>query len=91
MKILRKQRGNNNEETNYNRCRRCRNYSQRFIDIWRRAERGEKIEEKQRLYFENLEMLLKKLASGRWVLLKIVRENGPMSIRCSVKSSVKFR
>jgi predicted transcriptional regulator len=52
-----------------------------FIDIWKRAESGEKIEEKQHLYFENLEMLLKTLTTGRWALLKILRENGPMSIR----------
>ncbi|MFO7555939.1 MAG: MarR family transcriptional regulator [Desulfobacterales bacterium] len=52
-----------------------------FIDIWRRAEGGEKVEEVQRLYFENLEMLLKTLTEARWVLLKILRENGPMSIR----------
>jgi predicted transcriptional regulator len=52
-----------------------------FIDTWRRAERGERVEEKQRLYFENLETLLKTLTSGRWVLLKKLRENGPMSIR----------
>jgi predicted transcriptional regulator len=52
-----------------------------FVDFWRRAESGEKVEEEQRLYFENLEMLLKTLTTGRWVLLKILRENGPMSIR----------
>ncbi len=52
-----------------------------FIDIWRRAERGEKVEEEQLLYFENLEMLLKTLTSGRWALLKNLHENGPMSIR----------
>ena len=52
-----------------------------FIDIWRRAECGEKVEEEQRLNFENLEILLKTLTTGRWVLLKILRENGPMSIR----------
>lgn len=52
-----------------------------FIDTWRRAERGERVEEVQRLYFENLETLLKTLTSGRWVLLKKLRENGPMSIR----------
>jgi predicted transcriptional regulator len=52
-----------------------------FIDIWRRAESCEKVDEEQRLYFENLEMLLKTLTTGRWVLLKMLRENGPMSIR----------
>jgi len=52
-----------------------------FIDIWRRAECGEKVEEEQRLHFENIEILLKTLTAGRWVLLKILRKNGPMSIR----------
>jgi predicted transcriptional regulator len=52
-----------------------------FIDIWRRAESGEKVEEEHRLYFENLDMLLKALTTGRWVLLKVLRENGPMSVR----------
>ena len=52
-----------------------------FIDAWRRAERGEKVKGEQRLYFENLETLLKTLTSGRWVLLKKLRQTGPMSIR----------
>lgn len=52
-----------------------------FIDTWKRAERGEKVEAKQRLYFENLETLLKTLTSARWVLLKKLRTNGPLSVR----------
>jgi len=52
-----------------------------FIDAWKRAERDEKVDTEHRLYFENLETLLKTLTAGRWVLLKILRTNGPMSIR----------
>ncbi len=52
-----------------------------FIDVWKRAERDEKVETEQWLNFENLETLLKTLTSGRWVLLKILRTSGPMSIR----------
>jgi predicted transcriptional regulator len=52
-----------------------------FINAWRRAERGEKVETDRRLNFENLEMLLKTLTPGRWILLKKLRINGPMSIR----------
>ena len=52
-----------------------------FIDAWKRAERGEKVEEEHRLDFESLESLLKALTSGRWVLLKKLRKSGPMSVR----------
>lgn len=52
-----------------------------FIDSWKRAERGEEVEEDHRLDFEDLETLLKTLTSGRWALLKSLHENGPMSIR----------
>ena len=52
-----------------------------FIDVWKRAEHGEKVEAEERLYFENLETLLKTLTSARWVLLKRLRTNGPMSVR----------
>jgi predicted transcriptional regulator len=52
-----------------------------FIEAWKRAERGEKIQEKNMLNFENLEVLLKTLTPGRWALLKKLHANGPMSIR----------
>jgi predicted transcriptional regulator len=52
-----------------------------FIDAWKRAERGEKIKAVQRLNFENLETLLRTLTPARWLLLKTLRTNGPMSIR----------
>jgi predicted transcriptional regulator len=41
-----------------------------FIDAWKLAERGETVQEKHRLHFENLEILLKTLTPGRWTLLK---------------------
>jgi predicted transcriptional regulator len=52
-----------------------------FIDAWRRAERGEKVAVEERLFFENLETLLKTLTSGRWKLLKTLRTKGPLSVR----------
>jgi predicted transcriptional regulator len=52
-----------------------------FIDTWKRAERGEKVKAIQRLNFENLETLLRTLTAGRWLLLKTLRTNSPMSIR----------
>ena len=52
-----------------------------FINAWQRIERGEKVETDRRLNFENLEMLLKTLTPGRWILLKKLRTSGPMSIR----------
>ncbi len=57
------------------------NTAKGFIDVWKRAERGEKVEAEERLYFENLETLLKTLTSGRWELLKTLRAKGPMSVR----------
>ncbi len=56
-----------------------------FIDAWKVAERGEKVQEKHRLHFENLELLLKTLTPGRWALLKKLHANGPMSIRALAK------
>ncbi len=57
-----------------------------FIDAWKRAERGEKVETQERLNFENIETLLKALTPGRWVLLKTLRANRPMSIRALAKA-----
>ena len=56
-----------------------------FIDVWKRAERGEKVVAEQLLHFENLETLLKTLTSGRWVLLKTLRINSPISVRSLAK------
>jgi predicted transcriptional regulator len=52
-----------------------------FVEAWKRAEEGQKSPVEQRLTFENLEILIKALTSARWVLLKALRTNGPMSIR----------
>jgi len=56
-----------------------------FIDAWKLAECGETVQEKHRLHFENLEVLLKILTPGRWALLKKLHANGPMSIRALAK------
>ena len=56
-----------------------------FIDVWKLAERGETIQVKHRLHFENFEVLLKTLTPGRWALLKRLHANGPMSIRALSK------
>ena len=56
-----------------------------FIDAWKLAKRGETVQEKHRLHFENLEVLLKILTPGRWALLKKLHANGPMSIRALAK------
>lgn len=56
-----------------------------FIDAWKRAERGEGMRGEHRLYFEDLETLLKTLTQGRFALLKTLRVKGPMSIRALAK------
>lgn len=55
--------------------------SKGFVNAWKRAEKGKGSEVEEWLHFENLETLLKILTPGRWVLLKTLRANGPMSIR----------
>ncbi len=56
-----------------------------FIDTWKRVESGVKVKTEERLDFENLETLLLTLTSARWVLLKTLRTNGPMSVRALAK------
>jgi predicted transcriptional regulator len=60
--------------------------AKRFIDVWKQAERGEKVRVEHSLNFESLETLLKTLTSARWVLLKVIRKSGPMSIRSLAKT-----
>ena len=57
-----------------------------FIEAWKQAEGRGKLEVNQRLYFENLETLLKTLTTGRWVLLRKLRTKGPMSVRALAKA-----
>ena len=52
-----------------------------FIYAWKLAEHGGTVQEKHRLHFENLEVLLKTLTPRRWALLKKLHANGPTSIR----------
>ena len=61
------------------------NTARGFIEAWKRAERREKIEIEDRIHFENLEILLKTLTQGRWVLLKTLRSTGPLSVRALSK------
>ena len=56
-----------------------------FIEAWKLAKRGEKVQEKNMLHFESLEILLKTLTPGRWALLKKLHANGPLSIRALAK------
>lgn len=52
-----------------------------FIEAWKRAETGERVEPQERLVFESLETLIKTLTQGRWLLLKTLRTKGPLSVR----------
>ena len=56
--------------------------AQEFINAWHRAEKGEAPEEPvNRVYFQNLETLLKILTPKRLELLKTIHHKGDMSIR----------
>jgi len=53
-----------------------------FVDAWHRAEKGKVPEEPvNRVYFQNLEALLKILTPKRLELLKAIHNKGDMSIR----------
>ena len=49
-------------------------------DIWKKAERGEKVKKQEGLYFENLEAMRKVLTEERLRILKTIRTNHPSSI-----------
>jgi predicted transcriptional regulator len=52
-----------------------------FIEIWNRLESGEQVETEQHIVFENPETLFETLTPERWILLKTLRADGPMSVR----------
>jgi len=56
--------------------------AQDFVKAWRRAEAGESAEEPvERLYFQDLAMLLQVLTPRRLELLKALHDGGPESVR----------
>ncbi len=56
--------------------------AQEFVRAWKRAERGEPVEEPvDRLYFPDLGTLLRTLTVRRIELLKVLHREGPFSIR----------
>jgi predicted transcriptional regulator len=61
--------------------------AQEFVEAWHRTERGEPPEGPiERLYFPDLETLLRTLTSQRLALLKTLYAVGPSSIRALAKA-----
>jgi predicted transcriptional regulator len=59
-----------------------RESAQEFVRAWKRAERDEPVEEPvDRLYFPDLETLLRTLTTRRLELLKLLHSAGASSIR----------
>ena len=54
---------------------------ERFVDAWQRAEGGERLETEVHLNFEDLAMLLAVLTPRRLEVLKMLRQQGPLSVR----------
>jgi predicted transcriptional regulator len=53
-----------------------------FVEAWRRAEQGQPVEQPiERLYFEDLAIMLKVLTPRRLEVLKVIHEVGPVSVR----------
>jgi len=59
--------------------------AKRFIDTWHKVERRQPVQQREILTFDNLETLLRVLTPTRWTLLRILRREGPMSIRLLAK------
>ncbi len=57
----------------------------RFIDTWERAEKSESTEAEVHLNFEELSMLLAILTPCRLEALKMLRQQGPLSVRALSK------
>lgn len=57
----------------------------RFIDAWHKAEKGEGESAEVHLNFEDFAMLAAVLTPKRLTLLKVLRQQGPMSVRALAK------
>ena len=53
----------------------------RFKDAWRRADHGELRESEVHLNYEDISMLLAVLTPRRLEILKVLRQQGPLSVR----------
>lgn len=60
--------------------------ARRFVGTWRKVERGEPVASQEYLTFDNLETLLRVLTPTRWTLLRLLRREGPLSVRTLSKS-----
>ncbi len=60
--------------------------AKRFVETWRKIERGETIERQECVTFDNLETLLRTLTPSRWTLLRRLRREGPMTVRALAKA-----
>lgn len=54
---------------------------ERFIDAWHRAEAGDLTQPEIHLNFGNLRMLMSVLTPRRLEALKVLRRDGPLSVR----------
>jgi len=54
---------------------------ERFVQTWKRAERGEEIEPEVRLSYPDFETLHRVLTPRRMALLRALRQAGPQSVR----------
>jgi predicted transcriptional regulator len=60
--------------------------AQEFINVWKKAERGEMPEKPiERVYFRDLQTLTSLLTEKRLEILKMLHESGAMSIRALSK------
>lgn len=53
----------------------------RFVETWRRIQKGEPMMPRESLTFDDLGTLLRVLTPTRWKLLQRLRQKGSMSIR----------
>lgn len=60
--------------------------AKRFVETWRKIERGETVERHECVTFDDLETLLRTLTPSRWTLLRRLRREGPMTVRVLAKA-----
>lgn len=59
----------------------ARSSANEFVQAWKQAEAGRRTMPKECLYFEDLSTLLKLLTPRRLATLRVLRQQGPLSVR----------